>query len=77
MIQQKKSLNRSVIPNFLRVNEIHSANSLVAMVYYDEAVGEAFNIGSGQETRIGDLAAWINEMTSNKAGIIYRPRRDG
>jgi nucleoside-diphosphate-sugar epimerase len=22
------------------------------------------------------LAAWINEMTGNKAGIIYRPRRD-
>jgi nucleoside-diphosphate-sugar epimerase len=51
-------------------------NALLAMVYYDEAVGEAFNIGSGQETRIGDLAAWINELTGNKAGIIYRPRRD-
>ena len=76
MIQQKKSLNRSVISNFLSVNEIPSANSLVALAYYDEAVGEAFNIGSGQETLIGDLAAWINELTGNKAGIIYRPRRD-
>jgi nucleoside-diphosphate-sugar epimerase len=75
MIQQKKSLNRNVIPNFLSMNEITSANSLVAMAYYDEAVGEAFNIGSGKETRISDLAAWINELTGNKAGIIYRPRR--
>jgi len=58
------------------MNEITSANSLVAMAYYDEAVREAFNIGSGQEMRIGDLVAWINELTGNKAGLIYRPRRD-
>lgn len=60
--------------DFTYVGDI--VNSLLAMVYYDEAVGEAFNIGSGKETRIGDLAMWINEMTGNKAGIIYRPRRD-
>jgi len=60
--------------DFTYVGDI--VNGLLAMVYYDEAVGEAFNIGSGQETRIGDLAAWINELTGNKAGIIYRPRRD-
>lgn len=60
--------------DFTYVGDI--VNSLVAMAYYDEAVGEAFNIGSGQETRIGDLAVWINELTGNKGGIIYRPRRD-
>ena len=60
--------------DFTYVGDI--VNGLLAMVYYDEAVGEAFNIGSGQETRIGDLAAWINEMTDNKAEISYRPRRD-
>ena len=60
--------------DFTYVGDI--VNGLLAMVYYDEAVGEAFNIGSGQETSIGDLAAWINELTGNKGGIIYRPRRD-
>jgi len=60
--------------DFTYVSDI--VNSLLAMVYYDEPVGEAFNIGSGQETQIGALAAWINEMTGNKAGVIYRPRRD-
>lgn len=60
--------------DFTYVGDI--VNGLLEMVYYDEAVGEAFNIGSGQETSIGDLAAWINELTGNKVGIIYRPRRD-
>ena len=60
--------------DFTYVGDI--VNSLLAMVCYDEAVGEAFNVGSGQETRIGDLAAWINELTGNKAELIYRPRRD-
>jgi len=60
--------------DFTYVGDI--VNALLRMVYYDEAVGEAFNIGSGVETRIGDLAAWINELTCNKAGIVYRPRRD-
>jgi len=41
-----------------------------------EAVGEAINLASETETRIIDLASWINEITGNKAGIISRPRRD-
>jgi len=42
----------------------------------EEAVGEAINLASGAETRIIDLANWINEITGNKAGIIYKERRD-
>jgi len=42
----------------------------------EEAVGEAINLASGTETRIIDLANWINEITGNKAGIIYKERRD-
>jgi len=42
----------------------------------DEAVGEAINLASGTETKIIDLANWINEITGNKAGIIFKPRRD-
>jgi UDP-glucose 4-epimerase len=38
--------------------------------------GEAINLASGTETRIIDLANWINEITGNKAGIVFRPRRD-
>jgi len=41
-----------------------------------KAVGEAINLASETETRIIDLANWINEITGNNAGIVYRERRD-
>lgn len=41
----------------------------------DQAVGEAINLASGVETRIGDLAEKINAITGNAAGIMRRPRR--
>ena len=41
-----------------------------------EAVGEAINLASETETRVIDLANWINELTGNEAGIAFRPRRD-
>jgi len=44
--------------------------------FVKEAVGEAINLASGTETRIIDLANWINELTGNSAGIVFRPRRD-
>ncbi len=40
-----------------------------------EAVGEALNLASGQETRVFDVATWINELTENDAGIVYKERR--
>ena len=40
-----------------------------------EAVGEAFNLAAGQETRVIDVATWINEMTENDAGVVYKERR--
>jgi nucleoside-diphosphate-sugar epimerase len=40
-----------------------------------EAVGEAINLASEKETRVIDLANWINELTENEAGIVFRPRR--
>jgi nucleoside-diphosphate-sugar epimerase len=51
-------------------------NGLLAMAHYEEAVGEAFNLGAGREIRIGDLAEWINELTGNSGGIVYKSRRD-
>ena len=40
------------------------------------AVGEAINLASETETRVIDLANWVNEMTGNRAGVVFRPRRD-
>jgi nucleoside-diphosphate-sugar epimerase len=40
------------------------------------ALGEAFNLASGTETKIVDLARCINEITNNKAGIVYTLKRD-
>jgi nucleoside-diphosphate-sugar epimerase len=42
----------------------------------EEAVGEAVNLASETETRIIDLANWINELTGNDAGVVFKPRRD-
>lgn len=41
-----------------------------------EAVGEAINLASETETKVIDLANWINEITGNKAGITYSSKRD-
>lgn len=41
-----------------------------------EAVGEAINLASETETRVIDLANWINELTGNDAGVVFKPRRD-
>ncbi len=40
-----------------------------------EAVGEAFNLASGTETRVMDVARWINEETGNTAGVRHLERR--
>jgi nucleoside-diphosphate-sugar epimerase len=42
----------------------------------EEAVGEAINLASEKETRVIDLANWVNEMTGNRAGIVFKQRRD-
>lgn len=41
----------------------------------ESAIGQEFNLASGKETRIIDLAHMINEMTGNKAGIRFVQRR--
>lgn len=60
--------------DFTYVGDI--VNGLLSMAYYEEAVGEAFNLATGREIRIGDLAEWINEITDNKSGVIFAERRD-
>ena len=40
-----------------------------------EAIGQEFNLASGREIQIKQLAEMINKMTDNKAGINFAPRR--
>jgi len=60
--------------DFTYVGDI--VNGLLAMAYYKEAVGGAINLGAGRERKIKDLAQWVNEITGNKAGIVFKERRD-
>lgn len=40
------------------------------------APGDVYNLASGVETTIGELAALINSVTGNAAAVAHRPRRD-
>jgi nucleoside-diphosphate-sugar epimerase len=60
--------------DFTYVGDI--VEGLLAMAYYPKAIGEAFNLATGREVRISDLANWINEITGNSAGIDHIERRD-
>ena len=60
--------------DFTYVDDIISG--LLVMTYCEDAVGEAFNLGTGREIKIRNLAGWINELTGNDAGIVFRERRN-
>ncbi len=51
-------------------------DGLLRAAVFDTAVGELFNLASSTETRVRDLALWINEITGNDAGIVHTARRD-
>jgi UDP-glucose 4-epimerase len=51
-------------------------DGLLAMAYFKDTVGEAVNLGTGREIRIKDLAEWVNELTGNNAGLVFKERRD-
>jgi len=42
---------------------------------FESAIGQEFNLASGEETRIIDLAEMINAATNNPAGIRFSERR--
>ena len=50
-------------------------NGLLRCGVLPQAVGEAINLASGAETRIGDLAAQVNALTNNAAGLRQLERR--
>jgi nucleoside-diphosphate-sugar epimerase len=60
--------------DFTYVGDI--VDGLLVMAYCEEAVGEAINLGTGKEIRIRDLATWVNELTKNDAGIVFKERRN-
>ena len=59
--------------DFTYVGDI--VDGLLRAGYFGAAVGQEFNLASGQETRIIDLAQMINAQVGNKAGILYAERR--
>lgn len=59
--------------DFTYVGDI--VDGLLRSGYYQEAVGEDFNLASGKETRIKDLADMINRSTGNSAGVKFAERR--
>ena len=59
--------------DFTYVGDI--VDGLLRAGYVEAAVGQEFNLASGEETRIIDLAHMVNELTGNKAGIRFTQRR--
>jgi UDP-glucose 4-epimerase len=51
-------------------------SGLLAMGIEPQAVGEAFNLGSGQEHTVIEMANLVNAITGNQAGIRFAPRRN-
>lgn len=47
--------------------------ALTRLAQAPEAVGEIFNIGSGQEISMNDLAALIKQMTGSRSEIVHIP----
>jgi len=50
-------------------------DGLLRAGYFEAAVGQEFNLASGEETRIIDLANMINAQVGNKAGVAFAARR--
>lgn len=43
--------------------------------FYQEVVGESFNLAAGREISILEMAKLVNETTCNKTDLIFLPRR--
>ncbi len=59
--------------DFTYVGDI--VDGLLRAGYFQAAVGQEFNLASGRETSIINLAGMINEQVGNKAGVNFAPRR--
>ncbi len=59
--------------DFTYVGDI--VDGLLRCGVFESAVGHEFNLASGKETRIRDLAEMINRIVGNPAGIFFAQRR--
>jgi nucleoside-diphosphate-sugar epimerase len=50
-------------------------DGLLRAGYFESAVGEEFNLASGREVKILEMAEKVNELVGNKAGILRAPQR--
>ncbi len=50
-------------------------NGLLRAGYYKQAIGQEFNLASGKETKIINLANMINNSVGNKAGVKFVSKR--
>lgn len=48
---------------------------LIKASYYKEAIGENFNLASGKEISIKEVAELVNKTTKNKTPIMFKPAR--
>jgi len=60
--------------DFTYVDDI--VDGTLRMGVLKEAIGEVVNLASETETKIIDLAHWINKLAKNEAGIVTKPRRN-
>jgi len=51
-------------------------DGFLRMAVIDEAPGEAFNLATGRETQVIEMAEAINERVDNSAGVEYHDRRE-
>ncbi len=65
--------NADATRDFTYVGDI--VDGLLRAGVLESAVGQEFNLASGAETRIGDLAEMINKATGNTAGVVMAGHR--
>jgi UDP-glucose 4-epimerase len=63
----------SATRDFTYVEDTAEGTCLAAV--REQAIGEVFNLGTGRETTVLDLATRINRITGNQAGIAHVPTR--
>jgi len=59
--------------DFTYVGDI--VDGLLRAGYFEQAIGEEFNLASGREVKILDMAEKVNALVGNKAGILRAPPR--
>ncbi|MFW6384784.1 MAG: NAD-dependent epimerase/dehydratase family protein [Halodesulfurarchaeum sp.] len=60
--------------DFVHVSDVVRANVLAAET---DHVGEAFNVGTGEETSVEELAVTIQELSETTADVVYTQPRPG